>query len=90
MDRRLDSAQQYTAAQRVHRAQCAAQTLLQYFSRAHGVVSSGLKPQGQVAFSTLTPVFLSASSMGKMGIYTATSNLSGSAGAAAAQSGQPN
>ena len=33
---------------------------------------------------------ISASSMGKMGIYTATSNLSGSAGAAAAQSGQPN
>ena len=33
---------------------------------------------------------ISASSMGKMGIYSATSNLSASAGAATAQSGQSN
>ena len=42
VNRRLDGAQQHAVAQGMHRSECVAQALLQYFGRAHGGVSSGL------------------------------------------------
>ncbi len=41
MDHRFYSTQQHATAQRMHRPQCIAKALLQYFGGAHGVVSSG-------------------------------------------------
>lgn len=41
LDQCLDCVQQRSGSLRVHPVQCIAQALLQYFGRAHGVVSSG-------------------------------------------------
>ena len=43
VDHGLNGTQQHAAAQRMHRTQRIAQTLLQYFACAHGVVSSWLR-----------------------------------------------
>ncbi|KZC23854.1 hypothetical protein RHOFW104R3_17155 [Rhodanobacter denitrificans] len=41
MDQCFHGTQQHATAQCMHRLQCLAQALLQYFGGAHGVVSSG-------------------------------------------------
>ena len=41
VDQRFHRAQQHASASGMDRLKCIAQSLLQYFSRAHGVVSSG-------------------------------------------------